>query len=392
MKDKQKIKKRIFNIIQLGSRDEVLSTAFDIFITVAIFLNLFVTMFETFEESAPYKDAIYIVELVTSVIFLVEYILRLWTATYLYPGKSPMKARWNFMKSFYGVIDLLTFFPFFLPFVIPTGAVAFRIFRVIRIFRLFKINAQYDAFNVIVNVLKEKKNQILSSVSMVLILMIASSLCMYSLEHEAQPEQFKNAFSGIWWAMSTLLTVGYGDIYPITTMGKLLAIVITFLGVGMVAIPTGIISAGFVEHYTKLKLITSHSEERDIKFVTSVINSEHDWNGMLVKEITMPPQLLLVVIIRDDDVLIPRGDTRIFAEDKLIIAAKNLKGELDIELTEIKIKEEHPWVGEHIKDLDISRQDLIVMIRRRGRVIIPNGMTMIKKDDMVLMYSGNKNK
>ena len=73
--------------------------------------------------------------------------------------------------------------------------------------------------------------------------MLASSLCMYSLEHEAQPEVFSNAFSGIWWAASTLLTVGYGDIYPITTLGKMFGIFITFLGVGMVAIPTGIISA-----------------------------------------------------------------------------------------------------------------------------------------------------
>ena len=88
---------------------------------------------------------------------------------------------------------------------------------------------------------------------MIVMLMIASSLCMYSIEHNAQPEAFKNAFSGIWWSVSTLLTVGYGDIYPITTLGKFMAIVIAFLGVGMVAIPTGIISAGFVEHYSRIK-------------------------------------------------------------------------------------------------------------------------------------------
>ena len=76
---------------------------------------------------------------------------------------------------------------------------------------------------------------------------------MYGLEHEAQPDVFENAFSGFWWSVSTLLTVGYGDIYPITMPGKVFGIVITFLGVGMVAIPTGILSAGFVEQYTILK-------------------------------------------------------------------------------------------------------------------------------------------
>ena len=176
--------------------------------------------------------------------------------------------------------------------------VAFRIFRVIKIFRLFQINAQYDAFTVITNVLKEKKSQLFSSICMILVFMMAASLCMYSLEHEAQPEQFRNAFSGIWWSVSTLLTVGYGDIYPITTLGKMMATVISFLGVGMVAIPTGIISAGFVEQYTKLKTLAYHSEEHELKFVTSTLQQGHSWNHKAVKEIVFPPQLMLIMILR----------------------------------------------------------------------------------------------
>ena len=104
--------------------------------------------------------------------------------------------------------------------------------RVMRVFRLFRINAYYDSFKLITDVLSSKKQQLFSSVFTILILMLASSLCMYSLEHEAQPDVFTNAFSGIWWAASTLLTVGYGDIYPITTLGKMFGIFITFLGVG----------------------------------------------------------------------------------------------------------------------------------------------------------------
>lgn len=130
-------------------------------------------------------------------------------------------------------------------------AVIFRMLRVARIFHLFRLNAKYDSFNIITTVLyeNEKRNQIISSVFIVFILMLASSLCMYSVEHEAQPTVFRNAFSGIWWSMSTLLTVGYGDIYPVTTLGCIMAICIAYLGVGAVAIPTGIISAGFVEQY-----------------------------------------------------------------------------------------------------------------------------------------------
>ena len=142
------------------------------------------------------------------------------------------------MVSFDGVVDILTIVPvFFL-----SGFVIFRMLRVARIFHLFRLNARYDSFNVITTVLYEKRNQISFLGVIVVILMLASSLCMYSVEHDAQPEVFRNAFSGVWWSMSTLLTVGYGDIYPITTLGRLMAICIAYLGVGVVAIPTGIIS------------------------------------------------------------------------------------------------------------------------------------------------------
>ncbi len=378
---------RIFRIIQIGSADDLISKLFDWFIVAVIGLSLFTTLFETFDEAQPYLPIIRIIELITIIIFAIEYILRLWTANYLYPDKKGWRAPIAFALSFFGIIDFLTFFPYFLPFVFPSGAVAFRVFRVIRVFRLFKINTKYDAFNVIVDVLNQKKTQIFSSVVLILILMVASSLCMYSLEHEAQPDKFENAFSGIWWSVSTLLTVGYGDIYPITTLGKILAIVIAFLGVGMVAIPTGIISAGFVEHYQRIHTSMHHSIERDLKFVTSVINERHVWNGMCVKDLILPPQLLLVLVKRGDEVIIPRGSLIIKAGDTLVIGAKNFKEEDDINLKEIIIKERNPWVGRQIRELDISRQEIIVMIRRKNKVIIPNGSTIIMSGDSLRIYS-----
>ena len=381
------MKKRIFEIIQIGNRKDIISKAFDIFITVAIFLNLAATMTATFDEAAAYMPVLNGIELVTSIIFLVEYCLRIWTADCLYPDKKGIKAVLRFVFSLSGLIDFFTFFPTFLPFVFPTGMVAFRIFRVIKIFRLFQINAQYDAFTVITNVLKEKKSQLFSSICMILVFMMAASLCMYSLEHEAQPEQFRNAFSGIWWSVSTLLTVGYGDIYPITTLGKMMATVISFLGVGMVAIPTGIISAGFVEQYTKLKTLAYHSEEHELKFVTSTLQQGHSWNHKAVKEIVFPPQLMLIMILRKGDVLVPNGNTVLECGDNLVIAAKDYRGDEDVNLKEVLIKEENEWVGRQIKDLDMSRQELIVMIKRKRRTFIPNGSTYIKEGDVLVIYS-----
>ncbi len=381
------MKKRFFEIIQIGNRKDTISKVFDIFITVVIFLNLAATMTATFDEAAAYMPVLNGIELVTSIIFLVEYCLRIWTADCLYPDKKGIKAVLRFVFSLSGLIDFFTFFPTFLPFVFPTGMVAFRIFRVIKIFRLFQINAQYDAFTVITNVLKEKKSQLFSSICMILVFMMAASLCMYSLEHEAQPEQFRNAFSGIWWSVSTLLTVGYGDIYPITTLGKMMATVISFLGVGMVAIPTGIISAGFVEQYTKLKTLAYHSEEHELKFVTSTLQQGHSWNHKAVKEIVFPPQLMLIMILRKGEVLVPNGNTVLECGDNLVIAAKDYRGDEDINLKEVLIKEENEWVGRQIKDLDMSRQELIVMIKRKRRTFIPNGSTYIKEGDVLVIYS-----
>lgn len=247
MKEKN-IKKRIFDIIQIGQRSDTPSRVFDICLVCVITLNILVLVLETFSFSKQILDILHLVEIVTVSLFCVEYILRIWTADYLYSDVSKGKAIIKFLCSFDGIVDFLTIMPaFFL-----AGFSAFRMLRVVRIFHLFRINATYDSFNVITAVLKEKKNQIFSSLFIILILMLASSLCMYSIENAAQPESFDNAFSGMWWSISTILTVGYGDIYPITFLGRLMAICIAILGVGAVAIPTGIISAGFVEHYTIL--------------------------------------------------------------------------------------------------------------------------------------------
>lgn len=263
--DIQELKSRTFEIIQIGTRVDFWSRAFDYFITVVILLNIVVTFLHTFEKFSRFVPVFHGIELVTTIIFIVEYILRLTTSDLLYPGKMQPKALILFIFSFYGIVDLLAIISYF-SVVFTNGFVALKMIRVVRILRLFQINKQSDAFNVVAEVITEKKNQILSSLFMVFVLLLAASLCMYGLEHDAQPEAFSNAFAGIWWAMSTVLTVGYGDIYPITTGGKIVAIIIAVLGVGIVAIPTGIVSAGFVEQYTKIKLSSKQiSFKKDIR-------------------------------------------------------------------------------------------------------------------------------
>ena len=256
---RERQRRRIFEIVEIGAADDLLSRGYDFFGSLVVVLALAASVAATF-DGAEERCGVLLntVEIVTSAFFAVDYVLRVWTARCLYPTLTPGKAVLRYVTSVGGLIDLVSFLPTFLPVFFPSGMVAFRMFRVVRIFRLFRINAYYDSLHVITEVLRSKRQQLLSSVFIILTLMLASSLCMYSLEHDAQPEVFQNAFSGIWWSVSTLLTVGYGDIYPITTAGKIFGIVITFLGVGMVAIPTGIISAGFVDQYSRIKRISEY--------------------------------------------------------------------------------------------------------------------------------------
>jgi voltage-gated potassium channel len=315
--EKMKLKEKIFNIIQIGDKSNPISRMFDIFITVTIVANILVTFLQTFDELAFLTTVFKGVEYVTIFIFCVEYILRIWTAEYLYPDKSRGRSRLRFLVSFDGIVDFLTIVPvFFL-----SGFVIFRMLRVARIFHLFRLNAKYDSFNVITTVLYEKRNQIISSVFIVLILMLASSLCMYSVEHDAQPTVFRNAFSGIWWSMSTLLTVGYGDIYPITPLGRVMAICIAYLGVGAVAIPTGIISAGFVEQYQRKSNISGLKNE-DIKEIAEVF-VDKKYAGKTVQDMEEANQLTVFLILREDFSILPQKDTILRMNDIIVIRDEN---------------------------------------------------------------------
>ena len=267
---------------------------------------------ETFPELERFSSVFEIVERMTLAVFLIEYALRIWTAEFLYPRRSKKDAIWHFLWSFDGIIELLTILPFFF----LSGFVVFRMLRVVRIFHLFRINATYDSFNVITSVLMEKRNQILSSSFIILILMLASSICMWSAEHEAQPELFRNALSGIWWSVSALLTVGYGDIYPVTFAGRVLAVIMSFLGVGAVAIPTGIISAGFVEHYTKVQ---GEDAKGGMPILQMTAGIDSSWIGKSVREIDAEFNMLILIAERRGKTIRPSNDFRVEVSDKLAV-------------------------------------------------------------------------
>lgn len=243
----EKLKRRIYNIIREDDENDFISNVFDGTIITLIIINIIMVIAETFSLPPVVQTIFNIAEVISVIVFTIEYLLRLWTSDYKYNGISPAKARFRYVFSLMALIDLLAILPFYLPFVLPVDLRVLRALRIVRLFRIFKVGRYTNALSSIGDVLRNKKHQLLSSVFVVFLLMLISSVLMYSVENQAQPEAFQNAFSGLWWAVATFTTVGYGDIYPVTVFGKILSAVIALLGIGLVAVPTGIISAGFME-------------------------------------------------------------------------------------------------------------------------------------------------
>lgn len=248
---KYKLRARVFRVIQPDSSGYWPSQFFDWAITALILLSVASVFIVTLDLSEAMRRMFVGFEAVASIVFTMEYALRIWTAPELDPEISPWLARCHYIVSGMAIVDLLAILPFWLPMLLPGSMLGMRAFRLVRLLRIFKLNRYFDALAMIGEVVREKRRELVGSILFVSILMLVSSLLVYAVEHDAQPDAFRNAFSGLWWAVATLTTVGYGDIYPVTVAGRIFGAVIALLGIGMVAIPTSILSSGFLGYMSK---------------------------------------------------------------------------------------------------------------------------------------------
>ena len=249
------IKRIVFEVIQpfaaTSASRRIASRIFDDVIMLLIVFSIVSVFLCTFKIPDWLFRILIRIEFVSIIIFTVEYALRIWTANLLYPELNPIQARIRYITSPMAIIDLISILPFLVPVLHTYNLIGVRVFRLVRLLRVFKLNRYSDALAAIGDVLRSKSQQMVASVFFVFIILILASLLIYYAEHDAQPDQFENAFSGLWWAVATLTTVGYGDIYPITPLGRVLGAIIAILGIGMVAVPTSILSAGFMETLEK---------------------------------------------------------------------------------------------------------------------------------------------
>jgi voltage-gated potassium channel len=249
----ESFKRRTYQIVERVGADDREGYAFDLFIMALIILNVTAVMIETVETlAAPAARFLRAFEVFSVIIFSVEYLLRLWSCTSDARYAGPIGGRLRYALTPLALIDLLAIAPFFLEFL----AVDLRFIRSLRLFRLLRIFklARYSAsMQTLGNVLKSRREELLVTLFVVLILLLFASSAMYYAEHDEQPDKFSSIPASMWWGVATLTTVGYGDVFPVTPQGKMLGAVIAVLGVGLFALPTGILASGFAEELQKTK-------------------------------------------------------------------------------------------------------------------------------------------
>jgi voltage-gated potassium channel len=247
------MKKRIHNILTVSKKSGDLGWYFDVFIITLIILNVIAIVLESIEPlRQQFQTQFDNFELFSVIVFTAEYILRVWTANLIPEFKKPITGNLKYTLTPLAIIDLLAFLPFYLPF-FGVDLRLLRMLRIFRIFRLFKIARYVEALSFINRVFKKKKEELVISLIFTVFLLLIASTLMYYVENETQPENFSSIPETMWWGIATLTTVGYGDIYPVTPLGQFLGGVIAIIGIGLFALPTGILASGFSDEISRRK-------------------------------------------------------------------------------------------------------------------------------------------
>ena len=251
--EKMTLRRRTWQIVELTRPNSTVGRVFNLAILVLIFLNVVAVIVGSVAAiESRFGWFLEAFEVVSVFIFSVEYLARLWSCTVDPRYIHPIGGRVRYALRPMTIIDLLAILPFYLPFC-GVDLRSLRVLRLLRIVRVAKLGRYYSSLDLIKHVFRAKKEElVLSSVLLCLLLVVSSSL-LYYCENATQPDTFSSIPATMWWAVATLTTVGYGDMYPVTLMGKLCASVIAILGIGMFALPTGILGAGFVEAVQKVK-------------------------------------------------------------------------------------------------------------------------------------------
>ena len=251
----------VYETIQPDASDSTKTMVFDFVVMMLIIASVVIVFAITFDLPQNVMNALTKTEAVISILFTAEYLARIWTANLRYPEHGFWKSRLSYVISPMAIVDLMAILPFYLSF-LPVGMLGVRALRLVRLLRIFKLNRHFDALAAIGTVIKDKAKDLLAVLFFMSLVVLFLSLLMYAAEHDAQPDKFENAISALWWAIETFTKSGTRGFYPITTLGRIIGSVISVLGVCLIAIPTGIISSGLLEHLKNRKSASGDGDKK----------------------------------------------------------------------------------------------------------------------------------
>ena len=247
------LKKTAYAIIEEAEPGNRPSELFDLFLITLIALNVVALIAGTEEEIHRISPVAFRLFEITSVgIFTVEYLLRVWTCTENPSYAHPVKGRLQYLVSPLALIDLLALLPVYLVFFVNLHGLDLRFLRVMRLLaRIVRLSRYFSGLRTLGKVVHTRRGELAAVVSVLFLLLVMTSSLMFFAEHQAQPEAFASIPRAMWWSIITLTTVGYGDVFPVTAAGRLLAGAIAIIGIGLCALPAGILGSGFMEALKK---------------------------------------------------------------------------------------------------------------------------------------------
>ena len=251
-------RQRFYRILEAGNPDEPIGMLFDRLMVILIVANVAAVTLETVESlHAEYLSAFHLFERISVVIFTLEYLARLWVAPEHLPYMRlpAWRARLRHSLEPYSIIDFLSFAPFWLALIFP--GLDLRVLRILRLLRLLKLARYSPALASLGRVIMQERRALGAAVFIMAVLLILGSTAMYHLERHAQPDKFASIPDAMWWSIAALTTVGFGDVVPITAAGKAVGGVIMVLGLGMFALPVGIIASGFASEIHRREFVVS---------------------------------------------------------------------------------------------------------------------------------------
>ncbi|MEO7991321.1 MAG: ion transporter [Chryseolinea sp.] len=238
-------RKRLYQTLTPNEKGGVLEQIFEVVLIIIILLNILAIVLDSVKDiDREYVSFFKTFEEFSVLFFTIEYIARVYSIVESSKYSDPIRGRVNYITSPLAIIDLLAFLPFYVGFFI-IDLRFLRIFRLMALFRMFKIARYLHALDIFKRVLKERKEQLLLSFFFIFFILVIISFVMFYTERDAQPDKFSSIPATMWWGIATLTTVSYGDMVPITPLGKFLSGLFAIAGVGFLALPVGILSSGF---------------------------------------------------------------------------------------------------------------------------------------------------